>query len=139
MCTAIVDVADALPLQPEMEIRESTVVLSGIATSVPLVTGLHPVGGGGGGGGVMTLPTLSSRLGEPAPGFVTLFGVEAASIVFHTWAGVAVGVALRIRAAAPTTCGVAIDVPLIVLVAVLLEFQADVISCPGAKMSVQVP
>ena len=67
-------------------------------------------------------------MGEPVPGFVTLFGVELASMVLHTWAGEAVGVALRIRAAAPTTCGVAIDVPLIVLVAVLLEFQADVMS-----------
>ena len=67
-------------------------------------------------------------MGEPVPGFVTLFGVELASMVLHTCAGVAVGFALRIKAAAPTTCGVAIDVPLIVLVAVLLEFQADVMS-----------
>lgn len=47
--------------------------------------------------------------------------------------------ALATSAAAPTTCGVAIDVPLIVLVAVSLVFQAEVIDEPGAKMSRQVP
>jgi hypothetical protein len=34
---------------------------------------------------------------------------------------------------------VAIDVPLIVFVAVVLVYQAEVIDEPGAKMSVQVP
>jgi hypothetical protein len=34
---------------------------------------------------------------------------------------------------------VAIEVPLMVLVAVSLEFQAEVMFSPGAKMSVQVP
>ena len=48
--------------------------------------------------------------------------------MLRTWAGEAVGFALRISAAAPATCGVAIDVPLIVLVAVSLVFQADVMS-----------
>ena len=47
--------------------------------------------------------------------------------------------AARISAAAPATCGVAIDVPLIVLVAVSLVFQAEVMLSPGAKMSMQVP
>ncbi len=45
----------------------------------------------------------------------------------------------RYSAAAPTTCGVAIEVPLIVLVAVSLVFQAEVMFEPGAKMSRQVP
>ena len=45
----------------------------------------------------------------------------------------------RYNAAAPTTCGVAIDVPLMVLVAVELVFHADVMPEPGANMSTQVP
>jgi len=46
---------------------------------------------------------------------------------------------LRYRATAPATCGDAMDVPLIVFVAVLEFFQADVIPDPGAKISTQVP
>jgi hypothetical protein len=42
-------------------------------------------------------------------------------------------------AAAPATCGDAIDVPLIDRVTVLLVDQAEVIDEPGAKMSRQVP
>ena len=56
-----------------------------------------------------------------------------------TCAGVADGFEPRYSAATPATCGVAIDVPLIVLVAVSLVFQAEVMSRPGAKMSVHVP
>jgi hypothetical protein len=36
-------------------------------------------------------------------------------------------------------CGVAIDVPLIVFVAVSLVYQADVIDTPGANQSTQLP
>ena len=36
-------------------------------------------------------------------------------------------------------CGVAIDVPLIVFVAVLLEYQSDVMLTPGPKISTHVP
>src|SRR5438132_1428002 len=57
----------------------------------------------------------------------------------RTWAGVKLGLADAMSAATPTTCGVAIEVPLIVLVAVSLVFQDDVMPCPGAKMSTQVP
>src|SRR5829696_4420252 len=56
-----------------------------------------------------------------------------------TVAGEALGLADRYSAAPPATCGVAIDVPLIVLVAVSLVFQDEVMLTPGAKMSVQVP
>ena len=51
----------------------------------------------------------------------------------------AAGLACRYSAAAPATCGEAIDVPLIVFVAVLLVYQADVMLEPGAKMSTHVP
>ena len=45
----------------------------------------------------------------------------------------------RMRAAIPATCGVAIEVPLIVFVAVSLVRQADRIAEPGAKMSTMLP
>ena len=42
-------------------------------------------------------------------------------------------------AATPATCGVAIEVPLIVLVAVSLVFQDDRMLEPGAKISTTLP
>ena len=47
--------------------------------------------------------------------------------------------ALSERAMAPATCGEAIDVPEIVVVAELLPIQADVMPAPGAIMSTQDP
>jgi len=46
--------------------------------------------------------------------------VAAVTISFRTVAGVALGLLWRNRAATPATCGVAIDVPLSVAVAVSL-------------------
>ena len=56
-----------------------------------------------------------------------------------TCAGVAEGFASRYSAAAPTTCGVAIEVPEIVFVAVGLVYHDDVMFTPGPKMSTHVP
>jgi hypothetical protein len=56
-----------------------------------------------------------------------------------TVAGEAPGFVSRKSAATPATCGVAIDVPDIVFVAVSLVFQDEVILDPGANMSTQVP
>src|SRR5438270_3282786 len=56
-----------------------------------------------------------------------------------TAAGVAVVLAERYSAATPAVCGVAIDVPLIVFVAVVDENQSEVMFTPGAKISTQVP
>ena len=56
-----------------------------------------------------------------------------------TSAGVAAGFADRYSAAAPVTCGVAIDVPLMVFVAVFELYQSDVMLTPGALMSTQLP
>jgi len=81
----------------------------------------------------------SNRFGEPVPAPVTLFGVELLMIAAVTCAGVAVGFVSRNKAATPATCGDAIEVPEIVLVAVSLVLQADVMLLPGAKMSTQVP
>ena len=49
----------------------------------------------------------------------------------------AVGFAPQIAAAAPATCGAAIDVPLMVLVVPLS--QVDLIACPGANISTHDP
>ena len=90
-------------------------------------------------GGVVSLPpppvmksVYSSRLGEPVPGLVTLFGVALFTRASRTCAGVAVGLALRKSAAAPATCGEAMDVPLIDVLDVLPEFDAEVMLEPGA-------
>jgi hypothetical protein len=60
-------------------------------------------------------------------------------IAAATVAGEAPGFVSRNNAATPATCGVAIDVPEIVLVAVSLVRHAEVMLLPGAKMSTQVP
>src|SRR4030095_1239810 len=81
----------------------------------------------------------SNRLGEPVPAPVTLFSVALLMIAAVTVAGEAVGFVSRNKAATPVTCGVAIDVPEMVFVAVSLVLHADVMPLPGAKMSRQVP
>ena len=91
-----------------------------------------------GGGGVMS-PVNSSLFGEPGPGLITLPLVASATSLSRTCCGVNVGLPDSTRAAAPTTCGVAIEVPLMVLVAVSLAFHDEVMFTPGAKMSTQVP
>ena len=95
--------------------------------------------GVGVGGGPPLNSEKSRRLGEPVPAPVTLFGVELLMIAAATVAGEAVGFVSRNNAATPVTCGVAIDVPEIVFVAVSLVRQAEVMLLPGAKMSTQVP
>ena len=60
-------------------------------------------------------------------------------IAVVTVAGDALGFVSRNNAATPATCGVAIEVPEMVLVAVSLVFHDEVILLPGAKMSRHVP
>src|SRR6476469_316861 len=134
MCTSTVEPSLAVPEQPEIVIGLLTVELSLIAKSVPLVAaGQAPLDGGSGGGSV----PLYRSTGFCVLGLVTLLGVALATRASRTCCGVAVGWSARYRAAAPATCGVAIDVPLIVFVPPLS--QSDVMFTPGAKMSVQVP
>ena len=78
-------------------------------------------------------------LTEPAPGEVTTLFVLAANMELVTIAGVADGVACKIKAAKPATCGAAIDVPLTEAVAVFEVYQFEVIEAPGANKSKQVP
>ena len=95
--------------------------------------------GVGVGGGALVNSEKSRRFGDPVPALVTLFGVELLMMAAVTVAGDAVGFVSRNNAATPVTCGVAIEVPEIVLVAVSLVFHDDVMLLPGAKMSTQVP
>ena len=78
-------------------------------------------------------------MGEPLPGLVTLPTLALLTTAALTVAAAAAGVPCRISAAAPATCGDAIEVPLIVFVAVSDVRHADVMLEPGAKMSRQVP
>lgn len=81
----------------------------------------------------------ASRLGEPVPAEVTTPLVADRVSTDATPAGVSVGWAERIRAAIPATCGLAMDVPLMVLVAVLEVYQAEGMLLPGANTSTQEP
>jgi len=103
----------------------------------------NSVPGGGVGVGVGGGPPLnnekSSRFGEPVPALVTWFSVEPLTMAAVTVAGEAVGFVSRNNAATPVTCGVAMDVPEMVFVAVSLVFHDEVMLLPGAKISTQVP
>jgi len=103
--------------------------------------------GGEGGGFGVALVVCAKRLGRARPG-VAPADVELVS-VFETAsplsvAQIAFGVEktpsfCEIWAARPATCGHAIEVPEIILVALLLVNQEDVIDWPGAKMSTHDP
>jgi len=60
-------------------------------------------------------------------------------IAWATAAGSAVGFAWRYNAAAPATCGEAIEVPLMVTAETSLKLYADRIDTPGANTSTQAP
>jgi hypothetical protein len=65
--------------------------------------------------------------------------VALLTIAAVTVAGEAPEFVSRNSAATPATCGAAIEVPEMVLVAVSLVLHAEVMLEPGAKMSRQVP
>ena len=81
----------------------------------------------------------SSLLAVPVGMPLSLFKDAALTIVFLTVAGDEPGLLCRTRAATPATCGLAIDVPLKVAVAVSLVRQADTMLEPGAKISTTLP
>lgn len=85
------------------------------------------------------MTTNRRRFGEPEPGLPTTPVVALLTRKFVTWLGLQLGFADRTSAAAPATCGEAIDVPLAVRVAVLLVYHAEGMFTPGAKMSRQLP
>ena len=73
------------------------------------------------------------------PGLFTMPAVALLKIALRTVADVALGLPCKYSATTPTTCGVAIDVPLKTAVAELLLYHAEVMLTPGAKISTQVP
>ena len=112
------------------------------ALAIPLFGELPVTGDGKVGadklGGVKKSLTRS-KLTEPIPADVTFDGVAFDLIHSVTCAGDALLFTDRYAAATPATCGEAIEVPLIVLVAFVEVNQLDVIEEPGAKISKQVP
>ena len=73
------------------------------------------------------------------PGVVTRFGVDDDRNIVAISDGVEVGEVPSKTATTPATWGVAIEVPEMVLVAVVLLIHAEVMLEPGAKMSRHVP
>lgn len=73
------------------------------------------------------------------PAEVTAFAVDEDNILLVTVATSAAGYDDRTSAATPATCGAAIEVPEMVLIAVFDDRHADVIDTPGAKISRHVP
>ena len=94
---------------------------------------------------------LSGSVGEPAASEYTKRFLEPVPMALRrsavafvvrkalTAEGDAVGLAASANAATPVTWGVAMDVPLMMFVAVALVFQAEVMLVPGAKISTHVP
>ena len=73
------------------------------------------------------------------PALATTFGVASLTRADITAEGEAAGTDERYLAAAPATCGAAIEVPLIVAVAVADEIPAETMEEPGANRSRQSP
>ena len=78
-------------------------------------------------------------MGEPVPAFRMASGLEEFSTEVLTSAGDASGFDCRNLAMAPTTNGVAIDVPDAWASAVSLVYQAEMMPDPGAKRSTHGP
>src|SRR5688500_4360655 len=82
---------------------------------------------------------LSSRFGVPAPGAAMTSVLVWASSFAETSAGLSAGFADSRSAAAPATCGAAMEVPLMVAFAVVELMPADAMPAPGAYRSTQGP
>lgn len=119
MSTPTLRVVGALPVTPETVIGLSTVALSAIAKSARFSKYLP-------GGGVVPTALRASTWPSPKNELLAVVPVQrlsegqamslawAASLA-RICAGVMPGLALAMSAATPTTCGVAIEVPLLVL------------------------
>src|SRR3712207_4029636 len=88
-------------------------------------------------GGVLPPPMYSSRLGEPAPSPESFHALALPRMALPTVAGAADGLPCRYSAAAPATCGLAMEVPSMVLVPPYSH--ALVMYSPGAYRSTQLP
>ncbi len=84
------------------------------------------------------LVTNNNRFGDPARSDTTSF-VELAISAAATFAGLAFGFPVKYKAAAPVTCGAAMDVPSQASYEFVEVMVEEVIAEPGAKISRQVP
>lgn len=92
--------------------------------------------------GSAKLPAASeytSKLGDPVPSALSRLLVALLVRKEATAAGELPGLVANTSAATPATWGLAMDVPLMVLVAVALVCQAEVMLLPGPKISTQLP
>lgn len=89
--------------------------------------------------GVLVNTVYSRRFGVPEGTLTILLGVARLFRADWTEAGVLPGLAWRYNAAAPATCGVAIEVPEMVVVAVEEVYHAEVMEEPGARISTTEP
>jgi hypothetical protein len=99
------------------------------------------VGGNVGGEGVEgpSLSLYARRFGDPVPGLEMALGVARLVTAALTWFTSRDAESEISSAAIPATCGAAIEVPEMVIVAVSLVDHAAVIDDPGANIFVQVP
>lgn len=117
------------------------------STQLPVVISWNSRGGVGVGVGVVgvgagdgtTPPTKSRRLGELAPTSVILSFVDCDLIRSSTSLGVRLVSCPRRSAAAPDTCGHAIEVPLKNALSLSDPIPAEGMRPPGAKTSTQLP
>ena len=79
-----------------------------------------------------------SLFGDP-PASLTRSALAAPSSIEATSEGLALGLPARISAAAPATCGAAIEVPLSVAEALSPLMPADWMPSPGANRSTHLP
>jgi hypothetical protein len=102
-----------------------------------LTTGIVVGVVGGGVSGLLSMNT--SRLGEFVPAEVMIPVVALVAIAEANCAGVKAPFNCSMSAAKPATCGLAIDVPEMVLVAVVDPNHAEIIDTPGANTSTHDP
>ena len=142
ICVALITLNDAAwPLNFTLVAPERSVPVIVTVVPTPPLVGEKPLIVGA---GVVDPPppmnsSYNKRFGDPVPGFFTTPAVAFVVSALATCDGVALGFADKYNADVPQTCGVAIDVPLIVFVAVVLEYHDEVMFTPGAKMSTHVP
>jgi hypothetical protein len=106
-----------------------------LLTLVDPLAGISNRGTAGGGVKLDCNNLLAVPAGRPVMSPVAALFFKAASIC-----AVVVPILFsRYNAATPATCGLAMDVPEIVLMALLLVIHADVIELPGAKISTTEP
>ena len=117
--------------------RLGIVVVVVVVVDVVVVVVVAPVGEPAGGEALNN--EYAKRFGEPLPDPATTPAVAVDVIHDATPDTESDEFALSAKAAIPATCGEAIDVPEIVLVALFDVCQADVMFEPGAKTSTHEP